>query len=173
MAAIEDHLDESQRDNLRSERNKHAHSHARSDSRDSSAKPDSDKKPDNNKQSAHSNPETSKKPEQGTSKAPQGNNSGVIVEEVEEYTFANGITLTVEQEAIADRVSNKYVRHLRKLHREIRSIHDQLIALESDKLVELEKILTKEQITQLREERQAPTGDQRVTSAIGKNAEKD
>jgi len=90
------------------------------------------------------------------------------IEQVDEVVFGNGVTLTVEQEAIADQITNKHVRHLRSLHRHIHAIHNRLIALEADKLAELEKLLTKDQLKQLRDERQSGGDDHRVSSTGSK-----
>lgn len=76
-----------------------------------------------------------------------------------------GISLTDEQEAAADKVHQKYMGHLRSLNRDIEGLHTRLVSLEADKLVELEKILTKEQLAQLREGRQSVTGAPKVTTA--------
>jgi len=65
-----------------------------------------------------------------------------------------GITLTDEQEATADKVQEKYHSQLRSLNRDIQGLHTRLVSLEADKLVEIEKVLTKEQLTQLRKHRQ-------------------
>ena len=148
MASIEDQLTEPQRESLRAERRKSAHSDTSADHQNSNSKPTDDRSAKQTNEKS-SNPEKSK--------------SAVVVEEIDEYVLGNGIVLTVEQEAIADKISSSHFRHLRKLHRQIRVIHDRLVALESDKLVEIEKVLTKEQITQLRSERRS-SSDHHVTS---------
>jgi hypothetical protein len=76
-----------------------------------------------------------------------------------------GITLTDEQEATADKIQHKFAGHLRSLNRDIQGLHNRLVSLEADKLVELEKMLTKEQLAQLREGRQNMTGAPKVTAA--------
>lgn len=90
---------------------------------------------------------------------------------VEQASEGAGISLTDEQEDAADAINQKYSGHLRSLNRDIQGLHTRLISLEADKLVELEKILTKEQLAQLRDARQNVTGVARVTSA-GKSADK-
>ncbi|MHB8972722.1 MAG: hypothetical protein ACYC3X_20260 [Pirellulaceae bacterium] len=76
-----------------------------------------------------------------------------------------GVSLTAEQEAAADKLQGKYLDHLRSLNRDIEGLHARLVALEADKLVEIEKILTKEQLTQLREIRQnAPVSGKAASS---------
>ena len=64
------------------------------------------------------------------------------------------ITLTAEQEAIADKVNAKYLSRLRLLNRDITTLHNRLVSLEADKIVEIEKILTKPQLQKLSEIRQ-------------------
>lgn len=76
-----------------------------------------------------------------------------------------GISLTDEQEAAADQIHQKYVGHLRSLNRDIQGLHTRLVSLEADKLVELEKMLTKEQLAQLREGRLSVTGTPKITTS--------
>ncbi|MBW8884653.1 MAG: hypothetical protein JF612_07720 [Planctomycetia bacterium] len=64
------------------------------------------------------------------------------------------ITLTSEQEAAADKINAKYLSRLRSLNRDITALHNRLVSLEADKIVEIEKILTKPQIQKLSEIRQ-------------------
>src|SRR5262245_54102234 len=64
------------------------------------------------------------------------------------------ITLTAEQEAAADKVNAKYLSRLRLLNRDITTLHNRLVSLEADKIVEIEKILTKPQLQKLSEIRQ-------------------
>ena len=75
-----------------------------------------------------------------------------------------GISLTSEQEAAADKIHEKYMGQLRSLNRDIQGLHTRLVSLEADKLVEIEKILTKEQIAQLRESRLNVPAGAKVTS---------
>lgn len=77
----------------------------------------------------------------------------------EEGLAAISVSLTDEQESAADKVQEKYRNQLRSLNRDIQGLHTRLVSLEADKLVEIEKVLTKEQLTQLRVTRQnAPAG---------------
>jgi hypothetical protein len=73
---------------------------------------------------------------------------------VEESMAIVGVSLTPEQEASADKVQERYVSRLRSLNRDIQGLHTRLVSLEADKLVEIEKLLTKNQLEQLRELRQ-------------------
>ncbi|MDB5344793.1 MAG: hypothetical protein JWP89_3170 [Schlesneria sp.] len=143
LTSVEDVLSEQQRENIRNERHKAAHSDK-----------DTDKSDDKSKAVSSSDTKSGK--------------ATAVIEEIDEITFSNGVTLTVEQEAIADRITNKHMAHLRALHRRVHSIHNRLIALETDKIVELEKLLTKEQLSQLRQDRQAAAGDAHATAAPSK-----
>jgi hypothetical protein len=67
---------------------------------------------------------------------------------------ASPITLTADQEASADKVNAKYLSRLRTLNRDITTLHNRLVALEADKIVEIEKILTRPQLQKLSEIRQ-------------------
>ena len=84
---------------------------------------------------------------------------------VEQELSGADISLTSEQEAAADKIHQQYIGHLRSLNRDIQGIHTRLVSLEADKLVELEKVLTKEQLAQLRQDRQSMTGAPKVTNA--------
>ena len=88
---------------------------------------------------------TDAKPNQATAKPASA---------VEEEIAIVGIALTPEQELAADKLQERYLSHLRSLNRDIQGLHTRLVSLEADKLVELENLLTKEQIVQLRELRQ-------------------
>jgi hypothetical protein len=93
---------------------------------------------------------TDSKPNQATAKSTSA---------VEEEITIAGVSLTPEQEAAADKIQVKYLNRLRSLNRDIQGLHTRLVSLEADKLVQIEKILTKEQLVQLRESRQtAPVG---------------
>jgi len=88
---------------------------------------------------------------------------------VEQSIATVGVSLTPEEEAAADKVQEKYFSRLRSLNRDIEGLHTRLVSLEADKLVEIEKVLTKDQLTQLREIRQtAPPAT--LKAAANKNA---
>lgn len=99
---------------------------------------------------------TSTKPNQATAKP---------ADPVEQEVSGAGISLTAEQEAAADKVQQKYVAHLRSLNRDVQGLHTRLVSLEADKLVELEKVLSKDQLAQLREGRQTMTSGPKVTAS--------
>lgn len=106
---------------------------------------------------------TNSKPNQATSKPDDA---------VQEEIGLPGVSLTAEQESIADKIQEKYLNHLRSLNRDIQGLHTRLVSLEADKLVEIESVLTKAQLTQLREIRQttpAGPGDQISSSASTKS----
>jgi hypothetical protein len=86
------------------------------------------------------------------------------VDAAEQVIAGVGISLTDEQEAAADATQQKYASRLRSLNRDIEGLHTRLVSLEADKLVELEKMLTKEQLAQLREARQTGSAEQKLTS---------
>jgi hypothetical protein len=52
------------------------------------------------------------------------------------------------------------------MNRDIQGLHNQLVSLEADKLVEIEKILTKDQLAQLREFRQAAPAQPKAAVSI-------
>lgn len=86
---------------------------------------------------------------------------------VEQAVAGTGITLSPEQETAAEKIQQNYSSHLRSLNRDVEGLHNRLVSLEADKLVELEKLLTKAQLAELRESRQTTIGAPKVT-AIGK-----
>lgn len=94
---------------------------------------------------------TDGKPNQSTTKA---------ISAVEEEIGIVGVTLSAEQEAAADKLQEKCLGSLRSLNRDIQGLHIRLVSLEADKLVEIESVLTADQLRQLREIRQnAPIGE--------------
>lgn len=135
LAAIEDSMTDEQRTKVRDQRRKTAH-----------AEQAPDNTPDN----------TTEKPSRGKDKA-----GDLIQDEI----AAVGVSLTSEQEAAADKIHHNYTGQLRALKRDMHSLHARLLSLEADKLVELEKMLTKDQLAQLREGRQTPPAAAKLTSA--------
>jgi hypothetical protein len=98
---------------------------------------------------------TNAKPNQATAKP---------TDPVEQAAAGADFSLTPEQEDAADKIQQKYVGRLRSLNRDIQGLHTRLVSLEADKLVELEKLLTPEQLAQLRGARQMLTGVPNVTT---------
>jgi hypothetical protein len=69
---------------------------------------------------------------------------------------AAGVELTNEQHDAAEDIHHNYHSQLRSMHRDIHSLHNRLLSLEADKLVQIEKVLSKEQLAELRTSRQSP-----------------
>lgn len=69
---------------------------------------------------------------------------------------AAGVELTDEQQDAAEDIHQNYHSQLRSMHRDIHSLHNRLVSLESDKLVQIEKVLSKEQLAELRTSRENP-----------------
>lgn len=127
LAAIEDNLTEAQRQQVRDQRRKTAQ---------------------HEKAIAATSTKVNQAvvtPNEETTKPANAAEEGLAVVEV---------SLTDEQEAAADKVQEKYHSQLRSLNRDIQGLHTRLVSLEADKLVEIEKVLTKEQLAQLRMNRQ-------------------
>ena len=137
MAAIEDNLTEAQRQQVRNQRRvtaQHEKAMAATSTKVNQAKV---------------------KPNEETTKP---------VDAAEEGIAAAGISLTDEQETAADKVQEKYRSQLRSLNRDIQGLHTRLVSLEADKLTEIEKVLTKDQLAQLRMNRQnAPVAPKLAT----------
>lgn len=120
LAAIEDNLTETQRQQVRAQRHKTAHNEKAIEA-------------------------TDEQPNQSTTKPKSA---------VEDDLAGVGIVLSSEQEAAADKVQEKYLSQMRSLKRDIQGLHIRLVSLEADKLVAIEKVLTKEQLATLRAHRQ-------------------
>lgn len=88
---------------------------------------------------------------------------------VEEAIAVVGVSLTPDQETVADNIQAKYMGRLRSLNRDVQGLHTRLVSLEADKVVEMEKILTKEQLTQLRESRQNAPAMPKISAAQDKS----
>jgi hypothetical protein len=83
---------------------------------------------------------------------------------VEQQIDIVGVTLTAEQELAADKLQEKYLSHLRSLNRDIEGLHIRLVSLEADKLVEIENVLTKDQLAELRELRKTAPAEHAATA---------
>ena len=136
LAAIEDSLTDAQRKQVRDLRRKTA--------KHEQATASTETKPN----------QAEAKPNEDTTKPPTTAEAGLA---------AVGVSLTDEQEAAADKVQEKYRAPLRSLNRDIEGLHTRLVSLEADKLVEIEKVLTKEQIAQLRMHRQNAPASHKMT----------
>lgn len=83
---------------------------------------------------------------------------------VEQELAIVGVSLTREQELAADKLQETYLSNLRSLNRDIQGLHIRLVSLEADKLVEIESILTKEQLAELHQARKTAPADRAVTA---------
>jgi len=131
LAAVEDQLDDAQRAFIRKQRGRTAHAGA-SEARNNRA---------GNRQDRDARPER---------RDPQ---PGGAVEDV----LIAGVTLTPEQERSADAVYAAYFERLRNGKRGIHELHTRILALESEKIAAIEQVLTKDQLAQLRKDRQPAT----------------
>ena len=141
MAAIEDSLTEPQRQQVRDQRRRTAQRERAVAGTNGKA----------NQAAVKPNEETAKPSNAGDA--------------AEEGIAAAGVSLTDEQEMAADKVQEKYRSQLRSLNRDIQGLHTRLVSLEADKLTEIEKVLTKDQLSELRLHRQnAPAAPKSVAS---------
>lgn len=76
----------------------------------------------------------------------------------------DGITLTAQQAAASDKIQDQYQANLETLHHEIQGLHARLLSLEADKLVQIEKVLTKEQLAELKKHREMAPAVLKLTS---------
>jgi len=73
-----------------------------------------------------------------------------------------GVALTAEQEALGRKIQEKFQARLNTLGNEVQLLHNRLLSIEMDKIVEIEQVLTKEQRQQLTQHRQTA-----LTAALG------
>ncbi|MEQ8667639.1 MAG: hypothetical protein RIC12_00615 [Pirellulales bacterium] len=90
------------------------------------------------------------------------------VSAVEQELEVVGVSLTPDQETAADKVQENYLSRLRSLNRDIQGLHTRLVSLEADKFVEIEKVLTEDQLKQLCEIRKSAP----VATAVEPNQRK-
>jgi hypothetical protein len=98
---------------------------------------------------------TGRKPTESTSKP---------AEIVKQDLTNTGVTLSSEQQEVADAIQMKYRPQLRKHSQRIQELHHRLISLEAEKLTAIEKELTKEQLAELRAQRRETPETTGVTS---------
>jgi hypothetical protein len=96
-----------------------------------------------------------------TPNPPKSNNVDPVAKELEDLS----VVLTPEQEAMSDKIQESYRAHMRTLNREIQGLHLQLLSLEADKLVAIEKVLTQEQLASLRQHRQKGPAHSKATKS--------
>lgn len=73
----------------------------------------------------------------------------------EEHPGLTGVALTPQQESATDKLEETYRPSIRSHNRDIADLHTRLLSLEADKFVEIEMVLTPDQMKQLREIRQS------------------
>jgi len=83
---------------------------------------------------------------------------------VKEELSTGGVQLNSEQQSMAEQIQDKYRTRLRSMNRDIQGLHTRLLSLEADKLAAIEAVLTKEQLTQLRTERQQAPATSHLSS---------
>jgi hypothetical protein len=139
LATIEDHFTDTQRQRIRERRRRTAH-------HDSSAA--------NNRQADHQQNSDAKtesnKPTDKPTPTAQSGETAKTDQAVKDDLADLGVTLTAEQEDIAENVHRYHRVPLRKLNGQIRDLHIRLLSLESDKLAAIEGVLTEDQLSQLR-----------------------
>jgi hypothetical protein len=136
LATIEDRLDDSQRDYIHQQRSRAAHGGAADDRNDRPA--DRQGRRDARADAQESQPTAA-------------------VEEV----LIVGVKLTPEQERAADTAYSSYSERLRDGKRRIHQLHTRILSLESEKLAQVERLLTDDQLTQLRKDREAEAAGKR------------
>lgn len=82
---------------------------------------------------------------------------------VKEELATTGVSLTSEQQSMAEQIQDKYRARLRSMNREIQGLHIRLLSLEAGKLAAIEAVLTKDQLEQLRSERQQTSNGTKVS----------
>ena len=148
LAAIEENLTDVQRKHIRDQRermaNRREQREARQAARDERKNRD-DKGSDRNNAKDNSDRKDSDRKDSSDKKDSDKN---IVVEEI----TVVGVTLSPEQESVAEDVRGNYFDHLHKLNGELQSLHSRLVAMETDRLLKIEEILTKEQKESLRKE---------------------
>ncbi len=151
-SAIEDHLTDSQRNQVRDLRRRSMQQHRVIFERSLNGQ-----RPAGAADSSQDSriPNGSRQPNQ-----PQSNQDPVRQDKevVQEDLTVFGVALTNEQIAAADKMQERYMSDLRTQNREIAALHLQLVCLEAQKIEEIELLLTPDQLQQLRESRQNGRG---------------
>lgn len=116
------------------------------------------------KRSKAARADASEKNATGKSKTAAAEQSDVVEEEL----LIIGVSLTPEQEASADTIHSNYFSQMRALKRDMQELHNRLVSLEAEKIVQIEKKLTEEQLKQLRDVRKtAPAAPKATASKNG------
>jgi len=159
LAAIEENLSESQRKQIRDQRQRISRKQGSGNQNDSSTNQSSrsDNSRSNSDQNRSNNDQNNQSAQNDRNQTTRNNQSGrndsgnQNTGVYEEITI---VTLTPEQEETAEGVRGSYSQRLHKLNHKISELHAQLVAMEVDRLIKIEDILTKEQRQQLRKEHQ-------------------
>ncbi len=151
-AAIEDHLTDSQRKQVRDLRRRSMQQHRVIFERSlNGQRPAGTADPSQDRQI----PNGSRQSDQ-----PQSNQDPLRQDKeiVQEDLTVFGVALTNEQIAAADQMQERYMSDLRTQNREIAALHLHLVCLEAQKMEEIELLLTPDQLQQLRDHRQNGRG---------------
>jgi len=137
LAAMEEHLSENQKSRVHEHRGKAAKGEAQNE--------------DGNSRNAN---DPSKQPGQAagakTGAANANPNQQKAANPAEEEIVIIGISLSPEQQTEADKIHRTYFGRLRDIGQDLGRLHARLVALETEKIVKIEKELTKDQLAQLR-----------------------
>ena len=151
LAAMEDSLNDRQKERVHEHRGKAAKGEANDNDRNSSANdPTQNKNATAPKTAANTNPNNA-----NPKNANQGNtnqNNQRAGNPAEEEIIVIGITLSPEQQEAADKLHRQYFDRLRSIGQDLGRLHARLVALETEKIVNIEKVLTKDQLAQLRKQ---------------------
>jgi len=146
LAAIEEHLTDAQRKHIREQRERMARRHEHREAHHAAKDNARDEKKDRD------------------NKVGSGN---TVVEEI----TVVGITLSPDQETAAEDVRGNYFEHLHRLNGDLQTLHSQLVAMETERLLKIEDILTKEQKETLRKEHKKITHAAKSAMRHEKNAQ--
>lgn len=131
LAAVEENLTDAQRKHIREQRERMANRRHNREARQASRENARDERKSRDNKDGD-----------------KSNDKNVIVEEI----TVVGVTLSPEQEAAAEGVRGNYFDQLHKMNGELQSLHSQLVAMETARLLKIEDVLTKEQKESLRKE---------------------
>jgi len=148
LSAIEDQLSDKQRQTIREHRRKTAR-YERVTTR-VTEKPNLNDRPKAETSSTQVNEKSTQEKEKA-------------VGEVDVDVGNIGVSLTRDQENVADKIHQKYRPHLRSMNREIHHLHNRLLSLETEKMAEIEHVLTKDQMNKLKSDRENISETAKVT----------
>lgn len=138
LAAMEEHLTDGQRKRV------HEHRHKAAQGGDENGQQAGTANQDQNEKSANPAAANANSNQQGTQ---QGNPA-------EEEVVVIGISLTPQQRQAADKIHRSYFDQLQGIGQELGRLHARLVALETEKIVKVEDVLSKDQLAQLRKQGQ-------------------